>query len=449
VSVDVNPGDNLQNKHDNNASETLFIIKSGNHSNQRLLNPRGGITVQFEAGADLDGNDTITTFISGGNNNVSLIGPSSGPLPEIHHYAPVLSDGALDWTGSNWLVRDLWVHHNGTTVNSSGNPNGGMGVRPGPNAVVRRVDSTDNDQYGFGSSGSGILFEDCDSLRNGMRGGHGGNTGGIKFSADDTIFRATGANTSNWSFNNGPGIWGDVGFENYLIEGITFRENARAAVHIEIAANNINYSNYTGGTVRDCLTVKNGYEDQRSLMYDAGVQIGHSPKATIENCISYGDYKGFGGHQQNRIWQPSGGGVNELRDLVVTGCSVYLLANVVTQWAPATSGVRAAGVGYGAGPNPYTAAANNDGFQSNAYYVHQSISNPFLWSGGGATWTEWRAFGLDSLSTFETFSVEPSEPPHPLSEEEPVGPLRAETAASAEARVLRAAPALSRYRGRF
>jgi hypothetical protein len=296
-----------------------------------------------------------------------------------------------------------------------------MGLKPGPNAVLRRVDSTDNDQYGFGTNGNGILFEDCNSLRNGLPGGHGGNTGGIKFSAHDTTFRATGPNKSNWSFNGGPGIWGDVGFDRYLIEGLTLRENARAAVHIEISANNTNYSNYDGGEIKLCLMVKNGYEDRRSLMYDAGVQIGHSPKATVDRCVSYGDFKGFGGHQQDRPWQPNGGGVNELRDLLVTGCTVYLLTNVTTTYGT-FSGVRAAGVGRGAGPDPFTAAANNK-FVGNTYKVHTSLTaDAFLWSGGTMNFAGWQAAGQDLTGSLSTFSTNPAEPAHPLAGGEPETP---------------------------
>jgi hypothetical protein len=296
-----------------------------------------------------------------------------------------------------------------------------MGVKPGPNAMIRRVNSHHHDQYGFGSSGTGITFEDSQSEFNGLPGGHGGNTGGIKFSAHDITFIATGPGKSSFSFNNGPGIWGDVGFENYLIRGITLRENARAAVHIEIAANNIPLGNYTGGVVEFCLMVKNGYEEQppRSLMYDSACQVGHSPKCTVRNNVSYGDYRGFGGHQQDRLWQTNhqptdGVTYNELRDLLVQDNVVYLLAATTNMWHAGTfTGDLAAGIARGGGPNPWLAAANNH-FFGNVYHVHSSIANPFRWSTGKIGWTQWKGFGHDLAGSFDTFSTNPSEPAHPL-----------------------------------
>lgn len=427
MSVDINVGDDWQAKVTANVAGTTFIVKTGTHARPKVLTHKANNVFQFEGGVICDGQNLEPYFMrSGGVSGVQLIGNQATP-PIIKQYRGQTESQAVIWiaggepgNAKNWLLQDLDVGPNGWFTNQ-----GGMGVRLGDGAVARRVNSHDNDQYGFGSGGGNttiILLEDCISENNGGP-NDGGDRGGSKFVSDHVHLLRSHAIS-----NRGVGWWWDTGTDDFRAECSHAIDNDRQGFHVEVPRKGS--SSPVSGLLTQCYTSGNGFVANRSLMYDAGIVAGHAEGVEIDRCVSYNDYKGIGGNQQYRCEKGTTGSdliscvdavdpsaparLLRLRNLYVHDCKVYVLGG---------AGIAAGlGVGDTQAGDPYSAAANNR-FENNDYWVVNTVGSPFAWQ-GSKTWSQWRALGHDLTGSFTSFAPgnAPADPGDPCGAAPPPPP---------------------------
>lgn len=106
--VTLNPGDNFQQANDNFPGGTVFLVRAGVHSKQRVHNPKNGNVWLGEGGAILDGDNYISAAFTGNAENVTIQGI------EIKNY---VDNGIFFDSGSNVILKRL-------TISDSGSGNG-------------------------------------------------------------------------------------------------------------------------------------------------------------------------------------------------------------------------------------------------------------------------------------------------------------------------------------
>jgi hypothetical protein len=97
--VTLNPGDNFQQANDNFPSGTVFLVRAGLHSKQRVHNPKEGNVWLGEEGAVLDGDSYISAAFTGEAVNVAIHGI------EIKNY---VDNGIFFDAGNNVILKRFW-----------------------------------------------------------------------------------------------------------------------------------------------------------------------------------------------------------------------------------------------------------------------------------------------------------------------------------------------------
>lgn len=139
--VALNPGDNFQQANDNFPPGTVFIVRSGVHTKQRVHNPKNGNAWLGEEGAILDGANDISAAFTGKAENITIQGL------EIKSY---VDNGIFFDAGQNVNLRRL-------KITDSGSGNGEL------NGAIRLndVESIHISHSFFTRVSSGILPTSC------------------------------------------------------------------------------------------------------------------------------------------------------------------------------------------------------------------------------------------------------------------------------------------------
>lgn len=128
--VKLNVGDDFQAANNTHESGTTFIVKSGIHEEQQVLDPKFGNIWIGEPGAVMDGKDTTLNAFSGTANFVTIEGI------EIRNY---VDNGIFFKRGHNINLSGLFIRDTGS---GSGNQNGAIRLYQ-----VRDVRITDSRMY--------------------------------------------------------------------------------------------------------------------------------------------------------------------------------------------------------------------------------------------------------------------------------------------------------------
>lgn len=389
---DILTTDNWQTKSDASPAGTTFLIKSGNHRQQKLI-PKNGNIYQWEAGITVDGEyaSGTTYCIKGGNgiDGVQLI-PLAKPYPIIKRYLVPDTDGAIEANGSkSWIVKDLDIGYCGLTGTNLGR--GGMGLRLFHGWLVQRVKSHHHDQYGFGGSGdSTTLCEDCESTYNGHS-QHDLNKGGMKFTNSALTWRRGVV-----SFNGGNGFWLDINNSGYRVEDLLAEGNKESGIFVEISQ---------GGLILRPILRRNGLNaGALSLGYGAAIHVSASEDVEVDSPVLEMNGKGIVASQQQRTTQsPPDGAFHKLKGLWVHDGTIVQAGGIV---AGVRSGIPTATY------NPFSPAANNR-FDRMRYQVAETNTAPFHWQ-GAKSWPGWQAVPQDAAGTFATFPPATPPPPAPV-----------------------------------
>lgn len=360
TDVTIRPGESIQAAVDAHSPGTSFTIAAGVHRRQSI-EPRDGMTFVGEAGAVLDGENSVRYAFHGKAADVTIRGL------EIRNYANPAQIGAIHAGGHSksdgsegWLIQDNEVHHNA-----------GVGIRIGNRTVVRNNHVHHNQQLGIGGVGDDVLVEGNEISYNNWQKqySYGWEAGGTKFVKTRNLVVRNNHSHHNW----GPGLWTDIDNIDSLIEGNVVEDNADTGIFHEISYAAVIRNN----------TVRNNGWDKAAWAYGAGILVAHSPDVQVVGNVLENNYNGIMGVQQDR---GSGAhGPYELRNLEVRD-------NRVTQH----TGQWAAGTVQDIGDKGVF--DRNISFDGNHYDL--GLDKPFAWDNDHLRPGEWQAFGHDMSGSF-------------------------------------------------
>jgi parallel beta-helix repeat protein len=374
--VAVFPGQSIQAAVNANPAGTSFLIKAGVHRRQTVL-PKAGNQFIGEPGAIMDGEKVVQYAFrsSGGNpNNVTIRGI------RVTRYAPPLQLAMIEgaFYGNAGELTSGWVVENCEIDNSTN-----VGIKPGSNWIVRNNNIHHNGRLGLGSGGSNTLIEWNEIAWNWLPGVADPvvEAGGSKFS------RTMGLTLRNNYVhdNRGPGLWLDIDNDGFLIEGNRIEDNG-TGIEIEISY---------GGIIRNNIIKRSG---RASWGFGSAIGIEASGGRGIEvvgNAIEMGPRAFDGGVGNGIILMQQNRGTGGLGPRLTQNVSVH--DNSVTYSGTGTPIV--AGGLQDVGSTAIFASRNNR-FENNRYTLTGAKSNPFSWNNGYLTDAQWRSLGNDDAGTF-------------------------------------------------
>jgi parallel beta-helix repeat protein len=356
VDVEISPGQSIQAAVNANPAGTVFLLKSGTHTGQKV-DPKNGQVFVGEAGTVLDGNGASYAFSSTADDVVIR-------NLKVTDYAPTGTFGAIEpvWQqGDRWLIEDVEVSYS-TAV----------GIKiAGDGMVVRRVHVHHNGRYGLaGSNTTNWIVEDSEiSYNNTGRHDPLHDAGGMKFvRADGAVFR--GNHVHN---NYGIGIWFDYNNRNIVIENNLAEDNEVAGIHYEISYD----AHIRGNTV---LRNGDGSTDRFSR---SGILVFASSGVEISGNTLSGNDQGIVGLDDNR-------GTGDYGPFRVTDLWVH--DNDVMMQRGGT------GLGDWTGSGTVFTSEANNRFDRNTYRIAGN-AKPF-WHGSLVNETTWQSKGYDPNGTF-------------------------------------------------
>jgi len=351
VDVELWPGDDLQKIVRNSPTGTVFRI-NGTHIGHSI-EPRNDQVFVGASGAVLRGNGTSRAFSSSAA-NVVIEGL------EITGYDSGSQNGAVQGSGSGWIVRSNEIHHNGAV---------GIKIYKADRATIASNNIHHNGQLGISVAYS------ADSLVEGNEIAY--NNWQVDFSwgfeAGGTKFWTTDGLTvrDNWSHHNhGPGLWSDHDNIRILYEGNLIEDNHANGIYHEIGYDAV---------IRDNTIRRNGFGHD-AWLWGAGVLVAASQNVEIYGNRVTGNYNGITMVQQSR-------GSGAYGEYVVR--NVHVHDNVVVD-----SGISGAAqdIGSGAIFDANNTFSNND-------YVGDS---GWEWENRRRSWDSWRSYGHDRDGSYQS-----------------------------------------------
>ena len=345
VDVEVHAGDNLASLARSHPEGTVFRIH-GTLSGQEVR-PRSSQVFIGGNGAVLRGNGKSRAFSSGAS-NVVIQGL------EITGYESGNQNGAIQASGSGWIIRDNEIHHNGAV---------GIKIYKADRATIESNNIHHNAQLGISVAYStDSLVEDNEIAYNNWQKKFkwGFEAGGTKFwTTTGLIVR------DNWSHHNyGPGLWTDHDNTRTLYEGNLVEDNHATGIYHEISYDVVIRNN----TIR-----RNGF-GHAAWLWGGGITLSSSGGADVYGNSLSGNYNGITMVQQSR-----GSGAQ----------GKYVVKNnTIRNNEIVNSGTSGAAEDIG---SKAIFSAGND-FQGNTYRGDVG----WEWGGGGRSWSSWRNAGLDS-----------------------------------------------------
>jgi parallel beta-helix repeat protein len=349
IDVELWPGDDLRSIVSNAPEGTVFRI-NGEHFAQ-AIKPRNRQVFVGAPGATLSGNGVERAFSSSAS-NVVIDGL------EVTGYEPDKQDGAIQGSGSGWVIRNNEIHHNGTA---------GVKIYKGHNAIIESNHIHHNGQLGVSVAYSnGSTVENNEIAFNNWRVEYswGWEAGGTKFwSTDGLVVR------NNWSHDNhGPGLWSDHDNINILYEDNLVEDNYANGIFHEISY---------GGVIRNNTIRRNGFGHD-SWLWGAGILIAASQDMDIYGNDLTGNYNGITLVQQDRGSGAYGPYIvrnNHVHDNRIANSGISGAARDITSQAVFDA---------------------NNWFTGNDYVG----SSKWEWENKRRSWDSWRGYGHDASGSY-------------------------------------------------
>jgi parallel beta-helix repeat protein len=349
IDVDLWPGDNLGSIVSNAPQGTVFRI-NGAHSNQ-AIKPRDGQVFVGAPGAVLRGGGTERAFSSSAK-NVVIDGL------EITDYQSAKQDGAIQASGSGWVIRNNEIHHNATV---------GVKIYKANSATIESNSIHHNGQLGVSVaySNASTVTENEIAFNNWQVAySWGWEAGGTKFwSTDGLVVR------DNWSHDNhGPGLWSDHDNINILYEGNLVEDNHANGIFHEIGY---------GGVIRNNVIRRNGFGHD-SWLWGAGILIAASQNVDIYGNEVTGNFNGITLVQQDRGSGAYGPYIvqnNRVHDNRIVNSGISGAARDISSQAVFTA---------------------NNTFTGNDYVG----SSRWEWENRRVSWETWRSYGHDADGSY-------------------------------------------------
>jgi parallel beta-helix repeat protein len=374
--VAVFPGQSIQAAVDANPAGTMFLIKAGIHRRQMVL-PKAGDVFVGEAGTVMDGEKVVQYAFrssAGKPDNVTIRGI------RITRYAPPLQLAMIEgaFYGNAGELTSGWVVENCEIDNSTN-----VGIKPGSNWIVRNNNIHHNGRLGLGSGGSNTLIESNEIAWNWLPGITDPvvEAGGSKFSRTTSLVLR-----NNYVHDNrGPGLWLDIDNDGFLIEGNRIEDNG-TGIEIEISY---------AGIIRNNTIKRSG---RANWGFGSAIGIEASGGRGIEvvgNVIEIGPRALDGGVGNGVILMQQNRGTGTLGPRLTQNVSVH--DNTVTYSGTGPSIIA------GAVQDMRSMAifsSRNNRFEHNSYTLTGAKGNPFSWNNGYLTDAQWRSLGNDDTGTF-------------------------------------------------
>jgi len=400
-TVRVEVGDPVKDLIVDSGPGTQFVFAAGTHNLDTVsgIQPLDGQSFVGEVADDgtllsvLDGENTVTRAFRNPNNatNVTI------KHLEIKNFNSEQYDGAVDFDNTkttsdgdyatrlwvektNWLLEDLWIHHNA-----------GDGVEVGSGARLIDVRSTDNRWLGIGGHGEDIEIIGGELARNGIAAREAGwenwHAGGIKLTrVKDITIR--GIHTHH---NYGPGIWMDISVNNALIEDNLIENNTAVGIWYEISFN----ATIRGNTVvQDATTPPQRFNSGIRVTESWDVRVEDNFVIGIDTAIHVQDQNG--NRHRGEIWRqpPSMRDGRPYEDRYVA-----FVNNTVCASRSGESGFQVFG-------GSYAPSLDTTLWSGNAYYGASHERGSL----GGLNSAQWQALGYDVDGTYAAYSACPAVP---------------------------------------
>ena len=228
-------------------TDTTFFISAGVHSGNDDMRPKAGSVFIGEAGAILDGGNTIKRCFThdGGFEGGLIAYRTDSPRYVvtlrnliIRRYASDVQDCAVNVndTGQGWNRalsdpgdRNGWlIDHCTFTDNRAG------GLTIGSASTAQNCLFSDNDQIGVKATGSGMRLLNCRATNNNkdLKVSYFFEAGGTKFWNSHNMLIDGG----EFDHNGGSGLWFDYNWDGNIIRNVHFHDNLRAGLEIEMTA---------------------------------------------------------------------------------------------------------------------------------------------------------------------------------------------------------------------
>lgn len=271
IDVELWPGDALRSIVREASADTVFRI-NGTHVGQSI-EPNDGQVFVGAPGAVLRGNGAEYAF-RGEGKNVVVEGL------EITGYDSPAQKGAIQASGSGWVIRENEIHHNSAV---------GIKYSHADNAIIDGNNIHHNGQLGIGVAYStGTVVENNEIAYNNYEVAYSWEweAGGTKFwkTVDLTV-------RGNYSHDNhGPGLWDDKNNYNILYEDNLVEDNYANGIFHEIGYK---------ATIRNNTVRRNGFGHD-SWLWGAGILIASSRDTEVYGNLVEGNFNGITMTQQVR-----------------------------------------------------------------------------------------------------------------------------------------------------
>ncbi len=344
-------GWSIQEVAESQPTGARIYIEAGTHFRQSVT-PKSGQEFFGEPGAIMDGVGATDYAFTGSASNVTVRGL------EIKNYTSGTDKGAINATGSGWLIDDVNVHHNDF-----------VGVSIAGGSTIRNSYIHHNDSHGvFVGAGTGAVVEGNEIAFNNYDQPSGSttieNAAGAKFS-DTTNLVVTGNDVHD---NRGRGLWGHQVNGGTTYSGNTISDNWWAGIFHDRSGS----ATFTGNTISG-----NGFKASASdKFYHGALQI-TSPNATVTNNAITGNRNG----------------------VVVIGYGLSVDADNATITGNTITNSGNTGIVTDGDNSVFTTATIDD----NDYLYDDTGGRHWVWTtGGDLTWNGWRGAGNDPSGSLNT-----------------------------------------------
>jgi parallel beta-helix repeat protein len=265
--------------------------------------------------------------------------------------------------GSGWRIENNEIRFNHAT-----------GLRFGSNSIVRNNYIHHNGQMGLGGGGVDALIENNEISYNTIRGYN------VQWEAGATKFAVSTNLIVRGNFihhSNAGGLWTDINNVNTLYENNIIEDNPRGGIHHEISYSAIIRNN----------TIRRNSFGQTGWIGKCGILVSSSSDVEIYDNIIHDNYGGICGQQQNR--GDGAYGPYEIRNLNVHDNDIRFM-----------QGYTGIATDYYDHPEGWAALFTtwNNHFENNDYTLGGG-SKYFFWMGYSRTEQEWVAYGNDDTGT--------------------------------------------------
>lgn len=337
VDVMLQPGQDLQQIINNNPPGTVFGFEPGTYKRLQLTPKDGQVFIGGE-GVVLDGENTAQFAFQGGSVGLHL------KDLEITRY--IGNQGAqaviLGWDGRDWVLENLYVHHNGA---AGASPRHGARVIGGTYSYNESLGLTVNHANDVVIDGVELAYNNIGRTQDPLW-----EAGGIKITVSDAVT----VKNSFVHHNNGPGIWYDISATNGVMEDNVVEDNNYAGIFYEVSLG----CTITGNQIR-----RNGFDND--YWHGAGVLLSDGASCLVTGNTLEGNRQGVIILEEMR--RDHGASNNTVRDNDID------MAVGVTGFA--------------------TSVPQGSKFELNRYTLHDR-ARPFQ-RNGTISWSQWQAAGYD------------------------------------------------------